>query len=164
MKSKKPPVELPAVPVVEGRREFLGTCAAFAGITFVGCGAALLQGCEATTSPPQNNGGQSGGKLELDVSSLDADGKSFVTTQKGPDDRPILVARVAGEYLALSMQCSHEHFQVAPPKSDGTITCPLHGSRFTLAGAVISGPATQPLKRYTTSFDSSTNKLTITLA
>ncbi len=151
------------LPIVEGRRSFLGQCAALAGIAVVGCGASLLQGCEASTSPPQRGG--NGGDLVLDVSSLDADGKSMVTTQHGSDGKRIVVVRnAATEYIALSLECTHEQYEVNPPGSDGLMTCIYHGSKFDLTGAVKVGPATAPLKRYTTTFDSANKKLTIKLA
>lgn len=157
------------LPVLESRRAFLGKCAsALAGITVIGCGGILLEGCEATypTPPGSNNGGggNNNGTLTLDVSSLDADGKAFVTSQRGPDGKRILIVRnSATEYLALSMSCTHENNEVAPPVN-GTITCPFHGSQFDLKGDVKTGPAASPLKRYQATFDDSTKKLTVALA
>jgi cytochrome b6-f complex iron-sulfur subunit len=136
---------------------------ALTGITIVSCGASLLSGCEATTTAPRNNGGKTGPTV-FDVSSLDADGKSFVTSEHGPDGKPVLIIRQsATDYLALSMQCTHEGNEVAAPRN-GTITCPVHGSQFDLTGAVKTGPAAAPLKRYAVAFNESTKQLTVTLA
>lgn len=153
------------LPIVESRRSFLGQCAmALAGATMVGCGA-ILQGCEASTSPPGNNGGGNE-DLVLDVSTLDADGKFFRTSQKGPDGKAILIVRSsATEYLALSMECPHERYEVSTPSAGSTtITCPYHGSQFDLSGALKAGPATTSLKKYPTTFDSATKKLTVKLS
>jgi len=162
MKNKEVVIE--DLPIVESRRTFLGQCAAaVAGVTIIGCGAAVLQGCEASTSPPNNGGNQNGNDLVLDISSLTADGQAFATTQRGPDGKPILIVRrSATEYLAFSMQCPHEAFQIGTPVN-GTITCPLHGSQFDLTGAVKTGPATAPLRRYTSTLDAANNKLTVKL-
>lgn len=51
-------------------------------------------------------------------------------------------------FLALSKICTHQGCTVAYNHSDGNILCPCHSSRFTTAGAVINGPATASLKKY----------------
>jgi cytochrome b6-f complex iron-sulfur subunit len=155
------------LPVIEGRRTFIGQCVgALTGIAIAGCAGSLLAGCEATTTAPPNNGNNGGmtGPITVDVSTLDVDGRALVTSQKGPDGKHVLIVRQsAAEYLALSMQCTHQQNEVAAP-NNGVITCPFHGSQFDLTGAVRTGPATAPLKRYAVSFNESTKQLTVTLA
>ncbi len=156
------------LPIVESRRAFFGACAgALAGLTVVSCGG-LLSGCEATTTAPTNPGGggtQTGNTLTLDVASLTTDGMAFVTSQRGPDGKRIVVARKSeSEYVALSMECTHEKNEMSPPVG-GVITCPFHGSKFDLlTGAVQVGPATSPLRKYETTFDASTKKLAVKLS
>jgi Rieske Fe-S protein len=155
-------------PVVGNRREFLVRCAgALAGITIVGVAAPLLQGCEPTTaagdlsSPTGNSNGNGGTTFE--VSSLTADGQSLVTSTRGPDGKHLLLVRVsAAEYLALSMECTHQQCEVGPP-SGGVMVCPCHASRFNLQGAVLTGPATSALKRYATTYDAVNRKLAVNL-
>lgn len=152
------------LPIVESRRAFLGACAgAVAGLAVVSCGG-MFAGCEATTTAPGTNP-PTGGTLTLDVSSLTADGMSFVTTQRGPDGKRIAIARKSEtEYVALSMQCTHESNEMSPPNG-GVITCPFHGSKFDLlTGAVQTGPATAPLRKYETTFDAATKKLSVKLS
>lgn len=147
------------LPIIESRRTFLSQCAALAGLAGVGCLATLVSGCEASTTAPVNTS-----PIVVDVSSLTADGKSLVTSQTGPEGKPLLIVRQsAGNFLALSMRCTHESNQVSPPVN-GVITCPFHGSQFDLTGAVKTGPAPSPLTRYTTAFDATTNKLTVTFS
>lgn len=50
-----------------------------------------------------------------------------------------------GEFVALSTTCPHAGCRVSTV-ADGAITCPCHGSRFDLDGAVLRGPAREPLR------------------
>jgi nitrite reductase/ring-hydroxylating ferredoxin subunit/uncharacterized membrane protein len=72
-----------------------------------------------------------------------------------PDDSPtaivaegrqIMLYRHGGRLYAIDNVCSHAGGLLSRgPVADLTVTCPLHGSRFTLAGGcVIRGPASQP--------------------
>jgi Rieske Fe-S protein len=151
------------LPVIESRRTFIGQCVgALTGITIVGCAGSLLAGCEATTTAPTNNGTTTG-PITVDVSTLDADGEALVTGQRAPNGKHVLIVRQsATEYLALSMECTHEKNEVAAPQN-GVITCPFHGSQFDLTGAVKTGPAASPLKRYAVQFDAGSKQLTVTL-
>lgn len=60
-------------------------------------------------------------------------------------DRKVALVRRGEETFALSLVCTHLGctVNVLP---DG-IACPCHGSRFDLAGAVVSGPAPRALER-----------------
>jgi len=51
-------------------------------------------------------------------------------------------------YLALSKVCTHSQCTVTYNSTNKDIPCPCHGSKFTTTGAVITGPATSPLKKY----------------
>jgi len=59
-------------------------------------------------------------------------------------DRPVLLLRQNGRLHALADRCNHRSGPLHEGEvGDGTITCPLHGSRFRLEdGSVERGPAT----------------------
>lgn len=51
--------------------------------------------------------------------------------------------------VAVSRTCTHQGCTVLLPAAAGQgLDCPCHGSRFTTEGAVVRGPATQPLPSY----------------
>jgi Rieske Fe-S protein len=60
-------------------------------------------------------------------------------------DRQLVVTRPsASEVRVLSAVCTHQGCLV-DIVANGTISCPCHGSAFSLTGDVTSGPATRPL-------------------
>ena len=48
---------------------------------------------------------------------------------------------------ALSARCTHLGCAVVVAEDGQTLSCPCHGSRYTLDGQVLRGPATDPLPR-----------------
>src|SRR5258708_11593201 len=75
-------------------------------------------------------------RANVDVSSLTSDGAATVTKSPGVDGAPILVIRTAPDkFSALSTRCAHEGCPVNPPVN-GIITCPCHGSQYSLEGTV----------------------------
>jgi Rieske Fe-S protein len=61
-------------------------------------------------------------------------------------DRHVALYRDArGELHAISSVCTHRGCDVGWNDHDKTWDCPCHGSRFTPEGAVLRGPAVEPL-------------------
>jgi thiosulfate dehydrogenase [quinone] large subunit len=66
----------------------------------------------------------------------------------GATDPVFVVQPKAGTFCAFSSACTHAGCTVLPPK-DGVFVCPCHSSKFDAStGAVLQGPATQPLPRF----------------
>lgn len=61
------------------------------------------------------------------------------------DQRVALYRDEAGTLHALSSVCPHRGCDVAWNADDKAWACPCHGSIFAADGAVLHGPATQPL-------------------
>jgi Rieske Fe-S protein len=62
------------------------------------------------------------------------------------EGEPVLVLRDEGGLYAMSAVCPHMRCTVAA--DGGRLVCPCHGSAFDLQGAVLDGPAREPLEHY----------------
>jgi len=67
--------------------------------------------------------------------------RSPVVRQQGR----VLLVQHDDRVWALSAACSHLGCTVAPGPDGRSLDCPCHGSRYALDGAVLHGPADQPL-------------------
>ncbi len=62
----------------------------------------------------------------------------------------VLIANLDGVFHAVSDTCTHEDASLSlGALKPGTVSCPLHGSRFCLAtGAALDEPAEDPIRVY----------------
>jgi len=60
-------------------------------------------------------------------------------------DRNVLIRRDPEGVFAISLVCTHLGC-ITRVESDGSFTCPCHGSRFDVDGEVVQGPAPSPLR------------------
>jgi nitrite reductase/ring-hydroxylating ferredoxin subunit len=76
------------------------------------------------------------------------DGEMQMVWVDGSD--PVLVVHRNGDFHALQGTCSHEYFELDRGfLTAGTLTCPLHMSRFDLGdGEALDPPAESPLAVY----------------
>ncbi len=84
---------------------------------------------------------------------LDADAVAEGATRPADANGiPVLVTRRAGACTAVSGVCTHRGAPLAEGTfEEGCVTCPWHGSRFSLAdGSIVDGPATFPLAGFET--------------
>jgi Rieske Fe-S protein len=124
--------------------------------------AAVLAGCARYDS---NNGGVAGSQPAQSSSTAAAPAGSAPgsAAPNGPpvlartadipvgggkilaDKKIVITQPRAGSFEAFSAVCTHQGCIVGTV-SGGTINCPCHGSRFSIAnGSVVNGPATSPL-------------------
>jgi cytochrome b6-f complex iron-sulfur subunit len=152
--------------ITESRRNFLSQTGALLGIgTFSFIMPGLFSSCQQNEGPTNITGS----KKDVDISqfpSLQNDFGAVKTSFTGINsDMPIIIIRKSlGTFLVLTSKCSHQGCEVNLPDSGSkTIMCPCHGSVYSeVDGSVINGPATFGLQQFQSSFNSTTNILTIT--
>jgi len=127
-----------------------------------GACAAALAGCARYDS---NSGGIAGSQPAQGSSTAasPAGSAAAATTPNGPpvlastadipvgggkilaDKKIVITQPQAGSFEAFTAVCTHQGCIVGTV-SGGTINCPCHGSKFSIAnGSVVNGPATSPL-------------------
>ncbi|MCS6769994.1 MAG: non-heme iron oxygenase ferredoxin subunit [Candidatus Caldarchaeum sp.] len=80
------------------------------------------------------------------ASDIDEGGSTVVDVE----GEQILLLKHAGRFYAVSNICTHDYAELSNGLlMEGTITCPVHLSRFRLdTGEVLNPPAEKPLKAY----------------
>ena len=151
------------------RRSFCvhaGQAVSFASLATI---ITAITGCGGSSTSPSDapqlatvNANVAGGAVALTIdanSPLNAvGGAALVQTSAGG----FLVAQTsAGSFTALTATCTHEGCTVSGFQSSQYV-CPCHGSKYSTSGSVLQGPATTPLRSFTTRF--ANNVLTITVA
>jgi len=78
----------------------------------------------------------------------------------------VAVFNVEGGFCATQARCTHKQGPLSEGAMDGsTVTCPLHGAQFNVwTGAVLRGPATDPLKTYAVTVDGDVGCVVVPLA
>jgi len=68
-------------------------------------------------------------------------------------NRVYIVRNKKGYMYALSAVCTHLGCLTRWKEEEGIISCPCHGSRFSVTGEVLRGPAPKPLPRLSIAMD-----------
>jgi cytochrome b6-f complex iron-sulfur subunit len=119
----------------------------------VGAGAVALAACSSSSKPgatqpagTQPAGSQPAASGNDLVKLADVEVGKCVSV-KLPDGKPGIVSRPTEDSaVAFSAKCTHMGCTVAPAGSE--LHCPCHGSKYNaLTGAVLQGPAPQPLAK-----------------
>jgi len=132
------------------RTKFLSTLGIGLAAACTGCLAGCGKGEEATPgggtiAPPVPPAGVSFSMdLNTDIKSV---GESKVAN--GVIVVRIAAGNVISSFTAVQVACTHEGISIAYNGAQGNFVCPKHGSVFTNAGVVTTGPATKDLKKYT---------------
>jgi Rieske Fe-S protein len=125
---------------MHGRRRFVKGVALTTGAVAVsGCGG----GAASPTAPIGPPAAQAR-RLTLPLMGVGETVAAF------DGDEGLAVTRLSeNDVVAVSRRCTHQGCTVLLPERAGaTLDCPCHGSRFTIQGVVVNGPAERPLPGY----------------
>ncbi|MGN6598845.1 MAG: ubiquinol-cytochrome c reductase iron-sulfur subunit, partial [Actinomycetes bacterium] len=113
-----------------------------AGADSGAAGAGAGGSSSAAAASGSASAGSGGGATALaKVSDIPVGGALAATSPEGKDI--LLTQPTAGTIKGLSAKCTHAGCTVVPAGKE--LDCPCHGSRFTLTGKNIAGPAPSPL-------------------
>jgi Rieske Fe-S protein len=107
------------------------------------------------------NGSVSGSTVVVQIDSASPLAAVGGAAQVRSSGGAFLISRTAQDtFSALTSTCTHDTCTITGFDSSNYV-CPCHGSRFSTSGRVVNGPASAPLRTFSTQF--SNNVLTITL-
>jgi Rieske Fe-S protein len=151
------------------RREFIKKSGAIAAMSMFG--VAFFTGCSSddpdpgngTNNPPATGNGivVTNGlvtvNLDLATALATAGGWALVIEAK------VLIVNLGNNtFSALTSVCTHSQCDRNWTFGSNVFTCTCHGSRFSTEGAVLTGPAIQPLKSYDTNLNNRTLTVNLT--
>jgi Rieske Fe-S protein len=117
------------------------------GVVTAACGSSSDPSAAPEPSSPDSgnaspDGGTGGSGTEASIDTADVpEGGGLILDET----RVVVTQPLPGEFRAFSAVCTHMGCTVASV-ADGQITCPCHGSTFSIAdGSVTGGPASAPL-------------------
>lgn len=124
------------------RREFLVAVGA-------GCAALAVGSLPGCATVPMYRGNVRDGSLSLseaEFAMATEDKNALVIRAPQMEGAVILLRLPDASYRALSAVCTHQACEVRP--ASAALQCPCHGSVFSFDGAVLRGPAKEPLPVY----------------
>ena len=115
------------------RRGFLKGAGCFAGVL-------IALGLSPTDAIALVTGTQSGNERRYPIPAIDG-----VIVDR---DAAVMLVRIQGKVIALSMVCPHENSAVKWLPKDGRFQCTKHDSKYTPDGTYTSGRATRNMDRF----------------
>ncbi|QSB05495.1 ubiquinol-cytochrome c reductase iron-sulfur subunit [Natronoglycomyces albus] len=110
----------------------------------LGLGAVgVLAACGSGPSENSGNGANTADDADPDT--------PLASTDEVPVGGGIIIGSIAlvqpepGQFEGFSTTCPHQGTAVNAPDGDGVMTCPAHGSQFSVNGELLNGPATEGL-------------------
>ncbi|MGV1007254.1 MAG: Rieske (2Fe-2S) protein [Dermatophilaceae bacterium] len=123
------------------RRSVLGAGAALSAVALAACSGYGSGTAAAGSSSGAAAGGTDAGREIAKLADVPVGGGTILA------DRKLVVTQpTSGSVTVLTAVCTHQGCLV-DTVSNGTISCPCHGSEFSLTGDVKAGPASAPLAR-----------------
>lgn len=116
----------------------------------------MLCGCAADSNPTAPATISSAIKVGDHPALANVNGVALVELN---GNRMAIVRTGAASFVALSRVCPHEGNQINP-SAEGFL-CTGHGARFNPTGTWIGGQETSSMRSYATSYDATTDRLTI---
>ncbi len=139
------------------RRQFLARSAVAAAAAAIAAGCGNGQIGPTAYTPPGGNSSNGSSGTTIKVGNYPQ--LANVGTLVKVDAYQAVKRTGATSFAAFSMVCTHQG--CLTQLQSNTFFCPCHGAEFDSSGRVIRGPATRPLGQYTTSYDATTDTLTI---
>jgi cytochrome b6-f complex iron-sulfur subunit len=130
--------------VLAGAGVLVGGIAGSSVLAACGGGSSASDGSGSTGGSSAGGGSASASPGSLTALSSIPDGSTLAV--ENPNGGTVLLTRAGSTVTGLSAKCTHQGCTVAPQGS--TLHCPCHGSVFQAGtGAVLNGPATEPLPK-----------------
>lgn len=151
------------------RRDFIKKSGALAAMSLFGI--AFFTSCSSddpnpgggTNNPPASGSGitvtNTTVTVNLDVATALATAGGWALVI---DAKVLIVNLGSNTFSALTSVCTHSQCDRNWTFASNVFTCTCHGSRFNTSGAVLTGPAIQPLKTYGTNLNNRTLTVNLT--
>jgi cytochrome b6-f complex iron-sulfur subunit len=129
------------------RREFVSWMSlGFVITSVVGCNQTTSQSSETDNSETQTESPSNSSQAFQPVGTVEELEKQGTLTD---DMMGVIVLRNPnGDLIALNNTCPHRGCAVSLAEDGDTLDCPCHGSRFSIRGKLLQGPATTDLPSY----------------
>ncbi|SIS77821.1 QcrA and Rieske domain-containing protein [Belliella pelovolcani] len=142
------------------RRDFLKKSGAFAVMSVFGVGFFTSCASDDDTAPNNNNNtpppssGTTGITVNSDTVVIDLSQASSLNNEGGwilITSAQMLVVNTGSGFNSLTSVCTHSGCDRNWSINNNQFVCSCHGSRFTLDGNVVTGPANRPLQAFSNS-------------